>query len=78
MSVTQLDRFLVAAVTTPGGLAAYDLVARLAGTLKFACIALATSLVGRARATHPGAGMEDLRLRAQRLLDRVAVVAFAL
>jgi O-antigen/teichoic acid export membrane protein len=77
MAVTQLDRFLVAAVTTPGGLAVYDLVARLASTLKFACIALATSLVGRARATRPGAGMEDLRLGAQRLLDRVAFAAFA-
>jgi O-antigen/teichoic acid export membrane protein len=77
MAVTQLDRFLVAAVTTPAGLAVYDLVARLAGTLKFACIALATSLVGRARATRPGAGMEELRIGAQRLLDRVAFVAFA-
>jgi O-antigen/teichoic acid export membrane protein len=77
MSVTQLDRFLVAAVTTPAGLAVYDLVARLAGTLKFACIALATSLVGRARAAGSEPRVEDLRARAQRLLDRVAAVAFA-
>jgi hypothetical protein len=46
VSLTQLDRLLVAPFAGAGGLAAYDLASRLGATAKLACIMLSVGLTG--------------------------------
>ncbi len=72
VSLTQGDRFLVAAFGSPAGLVAYDLAARIVATGKLSCVVLAAGMTSEgARGTQNGTSSSGNLRIAQRFVDRV-------